>query len=167
MASFRITPRGIFSLYASTRFLEGFSPAAYEPGTHRDHLHLAFAVEGDWAESVGACIRQTDKGVIGEIYGDADPRAVRRQVERILSLDVDGSNFLEVGERDRVVARLQRSIGDCARFCSGLPMRRQPGPSSGIASAFLRRLASSSAWRWSWETRSTCTVLVCSPSKTR
>ena len=109
MASFRITPKGPFSLEASTRFLEGFSPAAYERGPHRDHLHLAFSVEGDWDESVGVCVRQTDKAVIGAIWGDADSRAVRRQVERILSLDVDGSSFAEVGERDPIVARLQRS----------------------------------------------------------
>ena len=34
--------------------------------------------------------------------------AVRAQVERILSLDVDGSGFPAVGERDPVVGRLQQ-----------------------------------------------------------
>ena len=33
---------------------------------------------------------------------------MRSQVERILSLDVDGSGFLAVGKRDPVVGELQR-----------------------------------------------------------
>lgn len=55
------------------------------------------------------CVRKTDKFVIGEIFGDAPRDAVRQQIARILSLDVDGSEFQAVGERDRVVGRLQRS----------------------------------------------------------
>jgi DNA-3-methyladenine glycosylase II len=42
------------------------------------------------------------------IYGDAPTPAVKRKVERILSLDVDGNDWPEVGQRDPVVARLQR-----------------------------------------------------------
>lgn len=33
---------------------------------------------------------------------------MRRQVERILSLDVDGAGFPALGDRDRVVGDLQR-----------------------------------------------------------
>jgi DNA-3-methyladenine glycosylase II len=42
------------------------------------------------------------------LYGDADIDAVSRQIERILSLDVDGRGWPAVGERDPVVAKLQR-----------------------------------------------------------
>jgi DNA-3-methyladenine glycosylase II len=108
MTTFRIIPKGPFSLEASTRFLEGFAPAAYEGSSAPGHLHLAFPVEGSW-DTVGVCVRQTDKAVIGEIFGDADQKIVRRQVARILSLDLDGSGFAAVGRRDPVVGRLQRS----------------------------------------------------------
>ncbi|MBA2311270.1 MAG: DNA-3-methyladenine glycosylase 2 family protein [Actinobacteria bacterium] len=108
MTKFRITPKGPFSLEAGTRFLEGFAPALYERSQAPGHLHLAFPVEGTW-DTVGVCVRQTDKAVIGELFGDADRKTVRRQVARILSLDVDGSGFAAVGRRDPVVGRLQRS----------------------------------------------------------
>ena len=109
MTSFRITPEGPFSLEAGTRFLEGFAPAAYHGAEHPNHLHLAFPVEGAWETTVAVCIRQTSKAVVGEIFGDGDRTLVRRQVARILSLDVDGSGFSAVGKRDRVVGALQRS----------------------------------------------------------
>ena len=102
---FELVPRGPFSLAASAAFLEGFAPAAHrggEPG----HLHLAFVVEGGEA-AAGVCLRQPDGAVAGEVFGDADPAAARDQVARILSLDVDGGAFPEVGRRDPVVGRLQ------------------------------------------------------------
>lgn len=108
MPSFRLIPKGPFSLEASTRFLEGFSPAAYERPQAQRHLHVAFPVEGTW-DVAGVCVRQTHKAVIGEVFGNADPNVVRRQVERILSLDVDGSGFAAVGRRDPVVGKLQRA----------------------------------------------------------
>ncbi len=112
MADFTLTPVGPFSLAASIRFLEGFAPAAYngeevKPGADA-HLDLAFPVEGDWP-TVGVRVRQADDGTVAaEVVGDADRDAVRAQVTRILSLDVDGSGFPQVGERDPVVGRLQR-----------------------------------------------------------
>ena len=42
-----------------------------------------------------------------ETYGEAEPEAVRGQVERILSLDADGRGFPRVGERDAAVGGLQ------------------------------------------------------------
>jgi DNA-3-methyladenine glycosylase II len=51
--------------------------------------------------------------VTAEIVSPGEPgpdlvSAVRSQVERILSLDVDGSGFLAVGERDPVAGEIQR-----------------------------------------------------------
>jgi DNA-3-methyladenine glycosylase II len=103
---FRITPQGPFSLEASANFLEGFAPASYEGSTSRDHLHLAFCVEGSW-DVTGVCVRQRKAGMVGEAFGAADTAAVRRQVRRILSLDVDATSFTTVGRRDPVVGRLQ------------------------------------------------------------
>jgi DNA-3-methyladenine glycosylase II len=43
------------------------------------------------------------------VFGDADTRPVRRQLARILSLDVDGNGFAAVGRRDPRVGKLQRA----------------------------------------------------------
>ncbi|MGI8941005.1 MAG: hypothetical protein ACR2H7_03790 [Actinomycetota bacterium] len=51
MTTFRITPKGQFSLEASTRFLEGFAPAAFDGAQAPGHLHLAFSVEGSWEDT--------------------------------------------------------------------------------------------------------------------
>jgi DNA-3-methyladenine glycosylase II len=103
---FELAPLGPFSLAASAAFLEGFSPAAYR-GAEAGHLHLAFVPDGEEA-AAGVCLRQPDGTVVvGEVFGEADPEAVRDQVARILSLDVDGTGFPEVGRRDPVVGQLQ------------------------------------------------------------
>jgi DNA-3-methyladenine glycosylase II len=116
MESFTILPRGPFSLAASIRFLEGFTPAAYTGSTDTT-FELAFPVEGSW-QTVGVRVRQAAGdgpagGVTAEIVSPVRPgpdlvAAVRQQVERILSLDVDGSGFPAVGERDPVAGELQR-----------------------------------------------------------
>jgi DNA-3-methyladenine glycosylase II len=105
MTSFELVPDGPFSLAAGAAFLEGFSPAAYR-GAGEGHLHLAFVPDGDEA-AAGVCLRQPDRVVVGEVFGEADPEAVPGQVARILSLDVFGSGFPEVGRRDPVIGGLQ------------------------------------------------------------
>jgi DNA-3-methyladenine glycosylase II len=106
MTTFELVPRGPFSLRASAAFLEGFSPAAHRVADEGGHLHLAFVPDGEEA-AAGVCLRQPDGAVVGEVFGEADPEAVAEQVARILSLDVDGSGFPEVGRRDPVVGGLQ------------------------------------------------------------
>src|ERR1700677_3176097 len=111
METFSLVPRGPFSLAASIRFLEGFTPAAYA-GSADSVLEGAFPVEGSW-EPVGVRVRQDARDVTAEIVHPDQPgpdlaAAVHRQVERILSLDVDVSGFAAVGERDPVVGELQR-----------------------------------------------------------
>jgi DNA-3-methyladenine glycosylase II len=105
MTRFELVPRGPFSLAASAAFLEGFAPAAHR-GAEPGHLHLAFVPDGEEA-ATGVCLRQPDTVVVGEAFGEADPDAVRDQAARILSLDVDGAGFPEVGRRDPVVGGLQ------------------------------------------------------------
>ncbi|GAA4499668.1 DNA-3-methyladenine glycosylase [Actinoallomurus oryzae] len=108
---FTLTARGPFSLAAGTRFLEGFTPAGFT-GTADEPLELAFPVEGD-RRTAGVRVREHAHGVTAEIVSPAAPApglaaAIRSQVTRILSLDVDGSGFPAVGDRDPVVAGLQR-----------------------------------------------------------
>jgi DNA-3-methyladenine glycosylase II len=52
-------------------------------------------------------VRGQDGEIVVEVSGAAEPGAAARQVERILSLDVDGSGFPDVGERDPAIGRLQ------------------------------------------------------------
>ena len=119
--TFELVPLGPFSLGAGAAFLEGFSPAAYR-GAEAGHLHLAFVPDGEEA-AAGVCLRQPDDGVVvGEVFGEADPEAVQEQVARILSLDVDGTGFPDVGRRDPVVGGLQgrwpglRPVGFCSPY---------------------------------------------------
>jgi DNA-3-methyladenine glycosylase II len=111
METFTMVPRGPFSLTSSIRFLEGFTPAAYT-APEDAVLELAFPVEGSW-ETVGVRVRQEGETVMASVVSPQAPgpelmAGVRAQVERILSLDVDGAGFPAVGSRDPVVRRLQQ-----------------------------------------------------------
>ena len=111
METFTLVPRGPYSLAASIRFLEGFTPASYSNAPD-GVLELAFPAEGSW-RTVGVRVSQAGETVDAEIVSPAKPGAdlvaeVRPQVERILSLDVDGSGFPGVGELDPVVGGIQR-----------------------------------------------------------
>ena len=112
-------PVGPYSLAASVRFLEGFTPAAYE-GHGEGHLHLAFVADGG-EDVAGVCVREEGGVILGEVSGDAGVGVVKRQVERILSLDVDGSGFPEVGRRDPVVAKLQTRYPGLRPVCFHSP----------------------------------------------
>jgi DNA-3-methyladenine glycosylase II len=106
--TFEIQPLGPYSLEESANFVGAWHQAPAEGGSTRGHLHLAFLTDKGWAP-VGVCLTQSDSGAVGgEVYGAASAAEVERQVARILSLDVDGRGWPEVGRRDRVVGRLQR-----------------------------------------------------------
>jgi DNA-3-methyladenine glycosylase II len=120
MSTFTLTARGPFALASSATFLEGFTPASFAPAADRT-LELAFPVEGDW-QSVGVRVREHPHGVTGEIVSPSPPgrklsEAVRAQVARILSLDVDGSGFPAVGARDHIVAGLQNRYPGLRPVC--------------------------------------------------
>jgi DNA-3-methyladenine glycosylase II len=112
METFTLVPRGPFALAASIGFLEGFTPASYS-GAADAVLELAFPVEGSW-RTAGVRVRQDSDGTVtAEIVSPDEPgpdlvAEIRPQLERILSLDVDGSGFTAVGERDPVVGEVQR-----------------------------------------------------------
>ncbi|MFC4947096.1 DNA-3-methyladenine glycosylase family protein [Pseudonocardia sp. GCM10023141] len=100
MTTFDIVPRGAFSLRESVEFGFGQRHSTVLDGTMR----LAFCVDHH-TEQVGAVLTQDASGVHGELVGDAPVDAVRAQVARMLSLDVDARAYEEVGARDPVVAR--------------------------------------------------------------
>ena len=109
--AFRLRAQGGFSLRAAADFAVAF------PGTQAssedDHLRFAWAVDDDW-RTVAVEVHETPTGVSGSL--DPEPegslaRAARRDVERILSLDVDGRAFAALGEGDDVLAGLLRRHG--------------------------------------------------------
>ena len=115
---FELAPVGPYSISASARFLEGFAPAHYEGGGS-EHLRFAFVADGlDRGEQVaGAYAYPAGEKVVVETYGEAAPETVRDQTERVLSLDVDGGRFLEIGERDPVVRGLQERYPGLRPVC--------------------------------------------------
>ena len=112
---FEIKPEGPYSFSASIRFLEGFAPAAYA-GSGADNLRLAFVADGG-EDVAGVMVRSEGGSVVGDVYGDADAEVVKAQVARILSLDVDGRGFPEVGERDPIVGQLQERYPGLRPVC--------------------------------------------------
>jgi len=106
--SFDLSPEGGYSLRESAGFIEAWHEAPSEGGRTQGHLHLAFLTDRDWSP-VGVCLTQDASGSVhGKVYGDAPVDEVRDQTARILSLDVDGRAWPDVGKRDPVVGRLQR-----------------------------------------------------------
>ncbi len=94
---------------ASADFIGAWHEAPSEGHAGGGHLHLAFLTDAGW-KPVGVCLTQSaDSHVHGEVFGDASAVEVQAKVARILSLDVDGSGWSEVGLRDPV--RLSREIG--------------------------------------------------------
>lgn len=105
--AFTLRPRGPFSLAAAASFAEGF------PGTDAQHAHselqFAWPVDEDW-RTVAVALRQPGKTVRGEFAGtppDDLARRARGEIERILTLDVDGRGFGALADRDPVIAALQ------------------------------------------------------------
>jgi 3-methyladenine DNA glycosylase/8-oxoguanine DNA glycosylase len=108
---FNLTVDGPFDLTASARFVEGFAPAARaDAAATPGELRLAFPVAPSWRPA-GVLVRQPVPGgplrvAIRAEQSDVDD--VVAAVRRILSIDVAGSAFPDVGARDPVVGALQR-----------------------------------------------------------
>jgi DNA-3-methyladenine glycosylase II len=103
-----IVPRGAFSLRAAAEF--GFGPNEGRAVAFDGSMRLAFPVDGG-AGYAGAVLRQEhdDGPVAVELeLRHAPLDAALGQVARIVSLDQDGEQFAAVGERDPVIAELQR-----------------------------------------------------------
>jgi DNA-3-methyladenine glycosylase II len=98
-----ISPRGPFSL----RELATFGFGQRLDTSYDGVMRMAFCVDG-YQQGAGVEVRQDGEGVHVVVHGEADPDVVTAQVARVLSLDHDGTAFLEVGRRDPVIGRLQQ-----------------------------------------------------------
>lgn len=97
---FTIAPRGPFSLAAAAEFWAGFPPSGQPRAADGPVLRLAF-LRDSLDGPAGVALRSRD----GVVEASA-PEELRAQVERVLSLDVDGTGYEQVGERDPVVGEL-------------------------------------------------------------
>lgn len=117
MTGFDFTPKGPFSLAAAAGFAGGFAPGlgggSASAGEAGASILMAFPLE-NWATSAAVDVRQEKNGVVhGEVFGarklTADEAArAEAQAMRSLSLDRDGTGWLDVGLRDPVIAELQK-----------------------------------------------------------
>src|ERR1700678_2525835 len=124
VTSFAFTPKGPYSLAASIRYLEGFAPAAYDDES-AVNLEMAYCVDGYW-DPVAVRVQEETGAVHGTVYGGdtlapAVMAAAVVQVERILSLDIDGSGFADIARHDPVVAQLQSRYPGLRPVCFWSP----------------------------------------------
>jgi DNA-3-methyladenine glycosylase II len=108
--TFELTPKGPFDLADQKRHFGGWAPFPPDPAA----VAMAFPVEG-WTGSAVVVLRQDESGsVAGAVHGGGDATHARQawdQALAVLSLDIDGSGFPGVGERDPVIGRLQQAYG--------------------------------------------------------
>ena len=101
--SFDILHSGPYSLHSQNRYFGGWSGIPDRDGASV----MPFPVEGGGSAAV--VVTQSDDGVVhGTVTGSGDAQAAWTQAAQTLSLDVDGSGYPAVGERDHVIGELQQ-----------------------------------------------------------
>lgn len=96
-----------FSLDESKAFLRVFPVTSGGDGARG--FDLAFALDGSW-EPVGVHVAGDDGMLTIEVLSNPEHAAsdqIRDNVARMLSLNVDGAGYEEIGARDPVIGRLQ------------------------------------------------------------
>src|ERR1700736_70174 len=104
--AFGLRPRGPFNLQAANDYFGGWIASA---ATHDLAIPMAFPVER-LEDSAAVVLRQQDAGdVAGEVFRDAaHPERAWEQALAVLSLDINATDFPEVGREDPVAGDLQR-----------------------------------------------------------
>jgi hypothetical protein len=102
----RVRDPGPWSLQASRRFWEGFTPAALAGEAGGLGLRTVFCAEGDWHRAEAEVTQAGDTAHM-VLAGDGDLDAAAAQVRRFLALYVDGRGWPEVGRKDPVLADAQ------------------------------------------------------------
>ena len=110
MSTFEIQPRGPFSLAAAQSFAGGFPSSIGGGAVGATSIAMAFPVEGTNSSAAVELSQQADGVVVGRTDAPASLiDQVQRQAARSLSLDHDGSGWPDVGKRDPVMGRLQKT----------------------------------------------------------
>lgn len=111
MTHFTLTPRGPFLLSAIREFGCGLMVASRECPSAANEVRLAFPLDGTH-QAVGVRIEQTGPKLKVTVAGTDQHEVVRRQLERILSLDHDGEAYAALLASDPVLtAAAKRSPG--------------------------------------------------------
>jgi DNA-3-methyladenine glycosylase II len=103
----RIVPRGQFSWSASLDMLASWQPVAHFP-RRDDTLTLAFSLDRTFVPAAAA-VRWADGALCGRVSAGADVAAVAQQLARMLSLDIDATEYPAVGTRDPAIGRVMRA----------------------------------------------------------
>jgi DNA-3-methyladenine glycosylase II len=105
MRGMEITPIGRFDLTQSINF--GFGQRTAEADATL--MRLGFVLDG-YDTQVGVAVAQLASGRLRlEVAGTDHLDAVRSQVARVLSVDVDATGWDELGARDELIGALQRA----------------------------------------------------------
>lgn len=135
-----------FSLAAAADFYAGFQPMGGVASREARTLTLAFLLDGTF-EEVSVTLEQRGDALHASVVGEVDQSVLSTQLRRMLGLDADGVAWANVGVRDPVVGKLQRSFPGF--FTAAFPSPYEAGLSallshrSSIAQAAVmrRRLA--------------------------
>lgn len=100
---------GPWSLATSRRFWEGFAPSSLPSTGEQGELKAVFLNDSDW-KRVEARITQDGASVRISLSGTGDLKSATAQTLRFLSLDIDGTEWPDVGLRDPVIADAQRRL---------------------------------------------------------
>lgn len=101
--------RGPWSLATGIAFWKGFAPSALRGTADQSSLRSVFLCDKDWSRVE---VVVTQRGAVAHIAvsGPGDLEAATSQVLRFLSLDVDASGWPAVGDRDPIIAAVQRQL---------------------------------------------------------
>ena len=102
---FVIEPIGPFSWDAETDILANFPPTQHFWRGTSEVVRLAFPLDGNFVP-VAVALRFTDGILHDGVVGTDRVDLVRHQVTRIFSLDQDGTDYPQVGQRDPQVGEL-------------------------------------------------------------
>jgi DNA-3-methyladenine glycosylase II len=100
---------GPWSLATSKRFWEGFAPGELAPQTQTEGIQTVFLCDTDW-HRVDAVITQEGTSARIVVDGPGDLQAATEQVRRLLSIDIDGSEWPDVAARDEIIADAQARL---------------------------------------------------------
>lgn len=101
--------RGPWSLTTSREFWEGFTPAALAGQGGGGTLSTTFLVEADWSRAE-ATVSQHESTASISVTGSGDLGQAAEQVARFLALDVDARGWVDVADRDPVIAEVQQEL---------------------------------------------------------
>lgn len=115
------------SMAAKAAFVNDFNSGS-------EALDLAILIEGTW-KSVGVRITQKNKKLLAQIFDNpfkATNMEIKEQLERMLSLHIDGRGFEEVIAKDAVVLNYLHLIPGFVLSCFQVVMKQLPVQLLGI-----------------------------------